>query len=210
MRKPLLISILLAAVVPAPALADWGIHVAIGTAYNIPLPLVVRQEGEERIRATAPFTTRGFRFPLYYVVRATRWQDETGWAFELRHHKLLLERRPTGGQQFDVSHGYNLLTAYRVRRDDRASMGLGAGIVIAHPENEVRGRPLGTGHGIRGYVLTGPAFGVFAMREVPLRGQWHAAIEVATTAAWARLPVAGGSADVPNIGVHGTIGIGRR
>jgi hypothetical protein len=203
-------TVLLAALVPAPALADWGFHVAIGTAYNVPLPLVVRQEGEEGIRATARYATRGFRFPLYYVVRATRWAKESGWAIELRHHKLFLERRPPEIQQFDVSHGYNLLTAYRVRREDRASLGLGVGIVIAHPENEVRGRPLGNRQGLGGYVLAGPALGAFAMREIPLGADWRAGVELATTAAWARVPVAGGHADAPNLGVHGTIGIGRR
>lgn len=182
----------------------------LGGAWNAPLPLVVRQEGEPELRVDARWSTRAFEFPLYYGARAAWERGASAWALDLIHHKLHLANPPSEIESFSVSHGYNLLTVER--RDARRSRvrGVAAGVVLAHPESRVRGRRLAERGGLwrSGYHVAGPCVAVLGGLRRPVRGGWFWTLEARATLAYARVPVAGGSARVPNLALHGTAGLG--
>jgi hypothetical protein len=170
----------------------------------------VRQVGHPDLERRARWESRAFEPPLYYVVRILRGDAGGGWAVDLTHHKLTLADPPPEVARFEVSHGYNLLLLSRHADRERLRFGLGAGLVVAHPENEVRGAKLDESGGLwgSGYHLTGPALGALASWK-PVRWEraW-AVVETRVVAANASVPVAGGHARVPNVSLHLTLGAG--
>jgi hypothetical protein len=190
--------------------ARWGAEARLGGAWNLPLPLVVRQPGQPDLRLTARWATRPLRFPLYYALRALRWQDRRAWALDLTHHKIHLEDPPPEISEFAVSHGYNLVTVQRLVEARRALAGWGAGLVVAHPENEVRGRRLDESQGLlgSGYYVAGPTLSALIVTLPPERKGLYVSAELRVTLSFARLPVADGSATVPNAALHATLGLG--
>jgi hypothetical protein len=183
-------SILSLAAVPARS-AEWRLEAFLGAPWNASLPLVIRQEGEPGLRIRPKWASRAFRFPLYYAVGVERER----WILSLVHHKLHLLDPPPEVEEFAISHGYNFVLIGR-RWIGRASPRLAAGVVVAHPENRIRGRPGG-----EGYRLAGPAAEA-GIRGTLGRGRWRLVGEIAASAAWARIPVDGGEADVPNLALH--------
>ncbi len=190
----------------------WGFSASLGAAWNLPTPLAIRQAGQPDLRFGARYEGEPFRQPWYYLLRVERRQGDEAWALAFVHHKLHLANPPAEVQEFSVTHGYNLLIAERSWRRGGARASLGAGLVITHPENEVRGRKLAEPAGLFGgaYHLGGPVLSAALTREVPLGGRWVLPLEGRATGAWARVPVAGGHASVPNLALHGLAGIGWR
>jgi hypothetical protein len=182
-----------------------------GAAWSADTPLEIRQRGAPDLRFTARWETRAFSAPPYYAV-AVAWKlGGHELALELVHHKLHLSNPPPEVGGFAVSHGYNLLLlGYGHRVGGRLWARLGAGLVAAHPENEVRGEVLPQGQGPfgLGYHLTGPAVSFLVEWRLPLAGALYAAAGARLTAAWAQVPVFDGSADVPNVAAHATLGLG--
>ena len=179
----------------------WAAEVHLGGAWNLPLALVIRQEGHEDLAFRAGWRTRAFEPPLYYVGRLVTRRGDRGWALDLTHHKLHLSDPPAAVQSFAVSHGYNLLTLHRLVGREGRRWGLGAGLVIAHPESEVRGRRLDEHGGPfrSGYHLAGPTIGALVSWLPARRDGLYPAAEARITASYARVPVAGGHARVPNV-----------
>jgi hypothetical protein len=192
------------------AWARGAVEVRLGGAWNVPLPLVVRQANEPEIVLAARWSSRSFRFPLYYAARVLSWEGADAWALDLTHHKIHLANPPPEIQEFAISHGYNLITVQRVRGGEGVSKGVGAGLVLAHPENEVRGRRLDERRGMleSGYYLAGPTLGVLAITPPPVRRGLYASAELRLTLSWARVPIARGNATVPNVALHVTLGVG--
>ncbi|HET9984377.1 MAG TPA: hypothetical protein VFQ38_12345 [Longimicrobiales bacterium] len=205
LRAPLAIAATL--LLPAAAAGQtWRIGAALGFAYNVPVPLVIRQRGEPPIRTTARFATRAFQRPLYYLVRAERLDGDHGWGMEWIHHKLFLRNRPAEVQRFDISHGFNVVTLLYSRVDGLAEARLGAGVVISHPENTVRGRELPeTSGSFGGYHLSGPAAQV-GWGRLAGAGQGTAFAELKAVGAWARVPVQGGGARFWHASAHAAAG----
>lgn len=197
-------------IAPAQAPIRWRVEGFGGSALSLPSRLTVRQAGEETVRMRARWETRPLADAPYYACRVERWEGDAGWSVELLHHKVYLRNETDVVQHFEVSHGYNQLTLSRAWGAGRAVSRIGAGVVIAHPENTVRGRPLDEERGLltEGYHLSGVA--AQAARGVRLRlaGRLALVAEAKVTAAWARVPVEDGSADVPNVAAHGLVGIG--
>ena len=188
----------------------WRFEARLGGAWNVPLPVVVRQEGQEDLRWTAHWNTNAFEPPLYYGWRVTRWSEAVGWALDLTHHKLHLAVPPAELQNFAISHGYNLLTLQRLVERDGWMHGFGLGVVVAHPESEVRGQPFDEHGGLfaAGYYLTGPTAAAMLARSNLLWKRLHWTAELRLTLSHATVPIAGGDASVPNLAVHGTVGLG--
>lgn len=190
--------------------AEMGLEVLTGAVYNVPLRLKIHQHGEPDLSLRARFETRPFESPVYYAVRISRWAGNSAWEGELAHHKLFLRNPPPEVEAFSISHGYNLGMVNRALRRNGIIYRLGVGVVIAHPETSVRGRRYSEKHGIfhRGYYITGPTFQFSVGKPVPLGGGFHVVPEVKLTGSFARIPVAGGRADVPNAALHGLLGLG--
>jgi len=212
MRRPILVALLvLASGAPGvAAAAGWSFQAAVGFPFDLSLPLTIRQQGEAPIRVRARWETRPFESPLYYALRGARWSGGSEWAVDLLHHKLYLTNPPPEVQRFGVSHGYNLVLfshAREVARDTWARAG--AGLVVAHPESTVRGRTFEGGGPLGGgYHLSGPAVVVGAERRFFPAGAVFLSVQGLAAASWARVPVAGGHATVPDVSVHLLGGVG--
>ncbi|MBI5711555.1 MAG: hypothetical protein HZC42_14820 [Candidatus Eisenbacteria bacterium] len=206
------VALMLTTAIMAHAEVRWSAAAYLGAAWNLPSPLIIRQPGFADLRLRARYDSRAFELPLYYALRLERSTGRAGWAVSFIHHKLHLSDPPAEVGEFAISHGFNLLLVERTWREGRVHRSLGAGVVIAHPENTVRGRKLAEDGGRLGggYYLAGFAASAAVAREIPLGGGWFAPLEGRVTAAWARVPVAGGQADVPNVAVHGLAGLGCR
>ncbi len=196
---------------PARAGVRPGLEAHLGAAWNPPVPLTVRQDGQPDLSFTARYETRPFVPPMYYVYRLMLLDEGgTGWTLDLVHHKLRLRAAPSEIAEFSVSHGYNLLLLSRRHEARRWHWALGAGAVVAHPEGTVRGRKLDETRGLfrDGFYVSGAAVGAYVGRRLPLGAGVHATAEARATLAWARVPVADGDADAPDAALHVALGLG--
>lgn len=194
------------------AASRWEFEARLGGAWNVPLPIVLRQGGYEDLRLTARWRTEALKQPVYYAWRVTQWDGDTGWALDLTHHKLYLENPPPEVRNFSISHGYNLVTIQRLEECGGWRYGGAVGTVVAHPESEIRSQRFEEDHGLLrgGYYVSGPTAGVLVGRSRALQGRLHWTAEARVTLSFARVPVAGGSASVPNLALHATAGLGWR
>lgn len=187
----------------------WGAEFHLGGAWNLPMSMVVRQQGHDDLKFRSHWQTRATEVPLYYVVRVIRSNGARGWALDLTHHKLFLDDPPVEIQAFAISHGYNLVTVHRLFERGARRLGVGAGLVVAHPEGEIRGQALDEHGGPwgGGYHLTGPTASALAGWLPARRSGFHATAEARLTGAYASVPIPGGQARVPNLALHLTLGI---
>jgi hypothetical protein len=186
----------------------WG-----GLPWNLPLPLRIEQSSEAAIRITGRYETRPLERPFYYRVRATVGAGARGeWAIELVHHKLYLLDAPREVQSFSVSHGYKFVLLSRGWDLGPVWVRAGLGPIIAHPESTVRCRVLDEHGGVlgTGYYVAGGAIAAMGERRVTLAGPLYVAVGAMVTAAYARVPIRDGHADVPNVAFHALAGLGVR
>ena len=188
----------------------WAAELHLGGAWNLPMPLLIHQDGYEDLRFRARWETRAFEMPLYYVGRFVSRSGERGWMLDLTHHKIHLANPPAEVASFAVSHGYNLLSLYRLMERDARRVGFGGGVVIAHPESDVRGARQDERAGAfgTGYHVSGPSLGALAAWLPERRQGLYATAEARLTLSYAGMPVANGHARVPNVALHVTVGAG--
>ena len=198
----------------APVHAQTGerleLEARLGGAYNVPLPIVIRQAGHEDLRFTPDWRSRSFEPPLYYAWRITHWQGEGGgWALELVHHKLHLADPPPEIQSFAISHGYNLVTLQRIQTRGAWRYGLGLGVVAAHPESEVRNlrRAENQGWLRAGYHVGGLSAVLLADRTRAFGRRLVGIADARVTWSSIRVPIAAGNASVPNLALHASVGL---
>lgn len=192
------------------ARGGWFAELGLGTAVSLPSDLVIRQEGEDDIELVARYDTRPFFEVPYYDIRVGRVDPRGAWELELVHHKLYLANRPEEIGLFEITHGYNLITANRALALGDVVLRLGAGTVLAHPESTIRGLVFDERQGIltTGWYFSGACAQLGAGWQRPLSDRWRLNIELKFTTALARVPVAGGTADVPNLALHLVAGPG--
>ncbi len=185
-----------------------------GSAYNVPTPLTVRQTGYPDIRFSAHYDTKPFGpYYPYYSWRASFWNSERDSAWEITqiHHRLFLANKPPEIQFFAIHFGYNFYMGGHSWKRRGFVYHLDGGILICSPDNTVRGRTLSTqGTGIldSGYTLAGGGAQIGLSRDVQLSKHLFVVMNGSVIAGRARVPVADGSATVPNVGVHGQVGMG--
>ena len=182
-----------------------------GTAWNLPLPLRIQQRGEPELRLRARYSTRPWKGAPYYAYRLGRASDSGASEVELIHHKLYLDNPPAAIQHFEISHGYNLLNANRAAISEHGTvLRFGIGLVIAHPEGEIRGRAVGPVRSFLGggYHISGITTQLSVGHRLALSDQVFAAPEAKMTASYARIRLADGWAAVPNVAVHALAGLG--
>jgi hypothetical protein len=189
---------------------SWCVEMLGGGAYSIATPLTIHQSDFDDIEVTAQYATHSFQPPLYYSIRLARWKDTRAWEIELVHLKLELTNKPTDVQHFEISHGYNLIMVNRVWMPKSSIFRLGAGVVIAHPENTVRKKSLDEHQGIlnAGYYLAGPTVQAAVGKRFSVTPHLFVTIEGKVTGSYASIPVADGDARVPNASIHGLLGLG--
>ena len=207
-----ILTLILIPAVAGSARAAVEIETFAGSAWNLKVPVRISQEGSAELNFTGRFDTRAFDLPLYYAWRVAWTEADCGWALDFVHHKLYLEDRPPEVQRFSISHGFNILSVARFWNRGWGRLYIGLGIILAHAENEVRGRALDETGGIAGggYYLTGPAATLGLGKRVFRCGRFHLAGELRGTAARARIPVVEGTARFNHFGLHAVSGVGFR
>jgi len=193
---------------PAPPVT-WVLQAATGTAYQLHSRLVIEQDGEEDLDFSADYATRPFTSGApYYSLRLGRWEGSAAWELETHHHLVTLVDGPPEVEAFSLTHGYNMNTLNRAWLLGGFVWRLGAGVVVTHPESVVRGKKF-TGDGFAaGFYLSGVCGQAAIEKRLPLWGRLFLSLEGKATAAWARVPVADGSAEVPNYALHALAGLG--
>jgi hypothetical protein len=187
----------------------WSFQLFGGAPYNFNLPLTVHQSGFPDLHVTGNYDSRPFEVPYYYAWRIGAWKETEGWELELVHNKLYLDDKPPEIQEFSISHGYNLFTANRAWERKGFIFRAGLGVVITHPETTIRGRSFPQDGGLSGgYYLSGPTVQCAAEKRFRLWRWIIGSLEAKLTASYARIPVEGGHADVPNVAIHGLFGLG--
>ncbi|HTC21105.1 MAG TPA: hypothetical protein VK859_09670 [bacterium] len=189
-----------------------SLELMAGSAYNFPTPLTVHQAGYPDIHLTADYNTEPFGpYTPYYAWRFSLWDKDEAWEFEQVHHRLFLTDPPPEIQNFSIHFGYNFfLLGHAWKRGDFI-FHADAGILITNPENTVRGQVLrtgGTGIFDAGYNFSGLGCQVAVSRDFYFAKNFYLVLDVGLMAGWAVVPVANGSADVPNISLHGRLGPG--
>jgi hypothetical protein len=181
-------------------------------SWSAPSPLRIQREGEPDLAFTARYETRPFRGSPYYAYRFARWSGLRAWEAELVHHKLYLTNPPPEVQHFEVTHGYNLVTVnHAARSRERGWVArLGVGVVIAHPEGVVRGRPIASARTVLGggYHVAGFTAQVAVGRRIELARHLVLSPEAKATASLARMSTADGRLAVPNVALHALAGLG--
>jgi hypothetical protein len=186
-----------------------------GTAWSLRTPLTVRLPGAEPTRQRARYRTRPLADSPYYAYRVGYGTTTHGVDAELLHHKLYLENPAPPVERLEVTHGYNLATAGARAPVGRWQLRAGLGVVIAHAEGRVAGRPVGERRTLLGggYHVAGVATQLSVGRRYFLGRGVVAAFatpELKVTASTARVPVGDGSVQVPNAALHALVGIGVR
>ncbi|MCL5966442.1 MAG: hypothetical protein M1550_04405 [Deltaproteobacteria bacterium] len=188
----------------------WSFQLLGGVPFSFTTPLKITQSGQSDIKGNARYKSKPFESPFYYAVRVGTWQGDRAWEVELVHNKLYLDNPPPEVQGFSITHGFNMLTVNRAWDRGALIYRLGAGVVVTHPENTVRGRKHPEDGGILGggYYISGPTAQAAVEKRFAVWRELTGALEGKVTASWARVPVEGGHADVPNVAVHGLFGLG--
>jgi hypothetical protein len=185
-----------------------------GGAWNVPTPLVVHHAGE-RSSFTAHYATRPFQDAPYYSYRVERTSVGRGVSLEMLHHKLYLANPRPPVDRLEISHGFNQVIMSVLAPARGWSWRFGIGVVVAHPEGEIGGVPVGPLRTFLGggYHVAGVTTQVAVGRRYAL-GKGAVAMTVSpearVTAALARVRTASGSLVVPNVALHGLGGAGVR
>lgn len=175
-----------------------------GTSINFPTTLNISQQGEPEISHRASWETRPWDQPLYWALRL-RWQREKdGFEVQLLHHKMYLQDPPPTIQHFEITHGFNILTANYLRRSRPVHWRVGAGVTLPNTFATVRGEI----SDIHDYSVGGPALLAGAGTELALTRRLFLAAEAQFIAGWATVDIARGEAKVTSLALHVLVGLG--
>ncbi len=192
------------------AQSNWSFEINSGLVYNVPMPLVIKQEGFSDIKFIARYFTEPLTLPIYYDIRLGRWKDSKMWELELIHHKLYLENTTSEVQKFNISHGFNMIMVNRGFDQKFIRYRVGAGIIVAHPESNIRGKEFeDSGYDSNsGYYLSGPVLNLAISKPIRLGSRLFINAEAKTTFAYSRIKIVEGYSDVYNLAFHLILGIG--
>lgn len=183
----------------------WSLEAYVGDAYNFRTRLEIEQDGGYSRSLRADYETRGFERPLYYMVRAARWQEARAWEAALIHHKLYLRNPPDGVTALSISHGFNIVSVNRAARAGQWSYRLGAGPVVTHAEAVINGVAYDGP-----YKLSGAALLAGGGRRFEVGKSVFLSAELMATAAYASVTLPGSpqaKLRASNAAVHALIGV---
>lgn len=214
LSKGFLFFILMIPVFSPSAIAQKSIHFEVlsGPVYNFPSKLIIRQEGHDVYRMNARYISKPFKLPPYYDFRLSLWsKDSSAWGLKFTHHKLYLSNPNDVVKHFEITHGYNILSATRIWKRLGFTWNTALGVVIANPENTVRDKNFqGGGLFNDGYYLAGVVGETAIGRQLKITRNWYFSGEARLTVAWAKAKIADGYAEVPNVAIHFLVGTGYR
>lgn len=181
-----------------------------GEVYNLPVPVTISQQDYSVIKLTARYRTDALSPPIYWNLRLSHWRNARSWEFELVHHKLYLDNTTSEVQKFNISHGFNMIMIDRGFDKKTYEYRAGVGIVLTHPESQIRGYEFGsTGDDFDlGYSVSGPVINFAIGKSYRLGNHLFFNAEAKTTLAYAYIRVAQGHAEVVNIAFHIILGFG--
>lgn len=199
---------------PALALAEgrWTFQVGTGGAYSLPTPLDIDMNtGSDINVSSARYDTRSFSTQaIYYNFKLGYWENNAAWEFESLHHKLYLVNKPKNVQQFHISHGYNMNTVNRAWDTGNFIYRVGGGFIMTHPETKVNGKQWEDKGGVKGFYVSGLSAQAAVEKRWYVTDNVFLSLEGKLTAGYAIVPVAEGSASVPNVALHGIGSVGYR
>ena len=208
-KKSCLFCLAIVLIFPAMAMADWNIQLFTGSSYSFPSPLKIEQDDEKDINLTAEYETRAWSTQApYYALRIGKWTDNHAWEFESLHQKLYLTNKPDEVQKFAISHGYNINMLNYALSKYGFIYRVGGGFVMTHPETTVRSKSLEDDGGLNGFYISGAGGQLAIEKRYIVTEKLSLSLEFKMTAAYAEIPIADGTATVPNYAAHGLIGIG--
>jgi hypothetical protein len=179
----------------------WTFELCGMQPYNLSLPLIIRQSGQPDINLTAQYSSKPFTTPFCWVWRIGRWSDNRSWELQAIHHKLYLDNKPQEVGSFSITHGLNLITINRGWLMSDYVVRAGAGIVLAHPESTIRGKPFHEDEGIfgMGYYVSGPAFLAGGGKQFRLVSGLFFTLEAMVAVSYADVPVKDGDAHLYDV-----------
>jgi hypothetical protein len=211
MRLPVALICLIVLTLPVAAAAQadrsgFALQAFGGFVLNLPTTLKIEQTGQPPLEFRAEWETRPLEQPFYWAVRARWRRADDGFEVQLLHHKMILKNPPPEIDNFEVTHGFNTVTAHYVKTFGWWDARLGAGVVVPHPDSEVRGGY----HEASDYVLGGPVLMAGAGSEYVWADHLLLAAELQFVAGWATVTVHDGRAEVTAVGLHLLLGAGYR
>src|SRR5262245_48757214 len=103
-----LLTILVLAVGAPVSAQTMTVDVMAGSAYNVPTPLTVRQDGYPDLRITARYDTKPFGpYAPYYSWRLSVWNGDRAWEAQHVHHRMFLSNTTPEIESFSIHYGYN-------------------------------------------------------------------------------------------------------
>ncbi|KPJ67016.1 hypothetical protein AMJ44_07520 [candidate division WOR-1 bacterium DG_54_3] len=213
MKKVFMIVLIFVCALGWPALGgEWTLEGFLGTAWNLPTPLTIVQNGYPDIALTARYKEHTFEGFPYYALRVSRWSKNRAWELDFVHHKIYLDNPPSDVQNFSISDGYNLLMVNRAWETKKFIWRVGAGVIITHPESTVRDKVFDESKGMfgQGYYVSGPTIQGAVGKRLDLWKGLYVTIEGKLTASFARVSIVEGHADASNVAFHILVGLGYR
>ena len=194
------------------AAATWSVEARLGAPVIPDRRISITQAGQPELAFTGRFDAATTSTPYHYDVRVVRRDGPDGWAVGFLHSKLVLVDGPAEVTDFQMTHGYNLLTVQRLWQRRGFEWMAGAGVALAHAESTVRGQVFPQDGGLFGwgYHAVAPVLTVGLGRLVDLgRGVYLCA---EARGSWSRVtvPVAGGKARFTDLEGHLLAGAGAR
>lgn len=195
----------------------WSFESHSGAPLNIPLPLTIKQTGNPDIKLNAQYYSEPFKTPVFWVIRLNKWKNERAWELELKHQKLYLKNIPNEVTYFNITHGYNQFTVnrafkFKLIKKHQFVFRSGLGIVIAHPENMVRGKELDQQQSFfkLGYYIAGPTFNTALAKQIYISNRFYFNAETKLSISYAKVPVVNGHAIVWHSAFEFIFGLGYR
>ncbi|MBU8870209.1 MAG: hypothetical protein KOO60_04950 [Gemmatimonadales bacterium] len=188
------------------------LEVFTGLPKTLIAQLDISQSGFPDLNLSPDFRSDPFETPAYYIFRLGLRDQDRVWALDFIHHKLILNEPTVDIQSFTITHGYNIASVLYIQDFRSISLSAGIGIILPHPENEVRNRSLDEKKGIKGsgYYLTGPAVQVGMGRRVNIHNNLFLSAEARLIFSKAKIPVQDGEARITELSAHLITGLGIR
>ena len=188
----------------------YSIDLMSGLVYNLRSPLLIQEQSKDNQVLMVDFKTSSFSGMPYFLLRFNFHFADHALEIQYLHHKITMNNPQDNVQQFEIDHGFNILSFQYRFELDFLNLRFGAGAIIAYPESIVSSRSFSGAGGIvnSGYYIAGPALLVGANKVFPVSKDFYLSAEILMTSAWALVPIATGQALASNFALHMLFGGG--